>query len=227
MRQRVPFPWIAKLIVPRSCWTLFCHLFCHDIRQQHLDLNFFPWNYLALHSQKSKHKLIERPNHPRYEFNHVFPLHMPSVPFFDANFFNAQWAHQGVHHQFATAIVRIRIQNIFAFPGLRHGELSRCLGKWGVEWDICWWLYTQSWTNQDAVLCVRTHFVLSKHESVSLSGLSSQRGWSATRLLRTNFDTFSESAAESFIQFEADKISKGGLISWQCNTLDLSIHMIG
>lgn len=87
--------------------------------------------------------------------------------------------------------------------------------------------YTQSWTNQDAVLCVRTHFVLSKHELVSLSGLSSQRGWSATRLLRTNFDTFSESAAESFIQFEADKISKGGLISWQCNTLDLSIRMIG
>lgn len=80
---------------------------------------------LCIH-KKSKHKLMERPHHPRYEFNHVFPLHMPSVPFFDANFFNAQWAHQGVHHQFATAIVRIRIQNIFAFPGLRHGELSRC-----------------------------------------------------------------------------------------------------
>ena len=113
---------------------------------------------------------------------------------------------------------------------LGTGSFQDVSKKWGGEWDIRWWLYTQSWTNQDAVLYVKTYVnafcTLQTRVGVFVWTIPA-KGWSATRLLRANFDTFSESAAESFIQFEADKISKGGLISWQCNTLDLSIHMIG
>ncbi len=130
---------------------------------------------------------------------------MPSVPFLDANFFNAQWAHQGIHHQFARAIVRI--QNICAFPHLRHGMFSRCPEKWGVEWGILWCVCThrreQTGMQYFHVLYVKNYVntFCTLRTQVGVFVWTLQRGWSATRLLiLNNFDSFSGSAAGRFIQ---------------------------